>query len=571
MTAARDPAQLKVLIVEDQPDDVLLEEHQLRREGLEFEMRAVASEKDLRHELAQFAPHIILCDYSIPGFSGREALRIVKETAPDTPFIFVSGTIGEETAVECLREGAIDYVLKGNPRRLGSAVRRALREVEERKRYEARIGYLANYDALTGLHNSALLADRVEQALNIARRARSGLTLLAVRIDGLQSINEGFGQAAGDRALRSVAERITAHSRKGDTVARTGGDEFTLLLPDIARPEDVHPYARRLLDAVKEPFGLDGSELMLTASAGAALFPGDGDNVETLARNASAAARQAKGAGRDSFQFCSPATMRNALERILLETALSQAVERQALEVHYQTQHDIATGLVCGFEALLRWRRGDGTFIPPSTFIPVAEEIGLIRAIGAQVLESACATAKPWVEASGRKLLLGVNVSAFQLRGGDFADQVARILRTTQFPAECLELEMTESVLVSAQHGELDAIAALRKLGLKIAIDDFGTGYSSLSYLSRLPVDRLKIDGSFVSRMVTDTRDAAIVQSIVTLGHGLGLCVIAEGVETEGQNAALRAMGCDQAQGHFHSKAQDAGTVAELLRGARNN
>jgi diguanylate cyclase len=250
---------------------------------------------------------------------------------------------------------------------------------------------------------------------------------------------------------------------------------------------------------------------------------------------------------------------------------LSQAVERQALEVHYQTQHDIATGLVCGFEALLRWRRGDGTFIPPSTFIPVAEEIGLIRAIGEQVLENACATAKPWVEASGRKLLLGVNVSAFQLRGGDFADQVARILRTTQFPAECLELEMTESVLVSAQHGELDAIAALRKLGLKIAIDDFGTGYSSLSYLSRLPVDRLKIDGSFVSRMVTDTRDAAIVQSIVTLGHGLGLSVIAEGVETEGQNAALRAMGCDQAQGHFHSKAQDAGTVAELLRGARKN
>jgi diguanylate cyclase len=558
--------ELKVLIVEDQPDDVLLEEHQLRRDGLEFEMRAVASERDLRRELAEFAPNIILCDYSIPGFSGREALRIVKENAPDTPFIFVSGTIGEETAVECLREGATDYVLKGNPRRLGSAVRRALRDVEERKRYEARIGYLANYDALTELPNSALLADRVEQALNIARRAHGGLTLLALRIDGLQSINEGFGQAAGDRAIRSVAERITAHARKGDTVARTGGDEFTLLLPDVGRPEDVHPYARRLLDAVKERFAHEGAELMLTASAGAALFPGDGDNFESLWRNASAAARQAKGAGRDSFQFCSPDTMRKALERILMETALSQALERRALKLNYQTQHDLATGRVCGVEALLRWQRGDGTFVPPSTFIGVAEEIGLIRAIGEQVLEDACVTAKPWVEASGRTLVLGVNVSAFQLRGGEFVDRVSGVLRETRFPVGCLELEMTESVVMSAQHGELDTVSALRNLGLKIAIDDFGTGYSSLSYLSRLPVDRLKIDGSFVARMLGDPRDAAIVQSIVALGHGLGLQVIAEGVETEAQNAALRAMGCDQAQGYFHSQAAEPERVAELLR-----
>ncbi len=551
-------ADLRILLVEDQADDVALEERQLRRDGLEFDMHVVANEVDLRRELEEFRPSIVLCDYSIPGFSGKEALRIVKAVAPDVPFIFVSGTIGEETAVECLREGAIDYVLKDNPRRLGSAVRRALREVEERKSYEARIRHLANYDALTDLPNRALLVDRLEQALNMARRGHRGLTLLALNIDGLRRINEGFGHDVGDQAVCHVAETIASQARQGDTVARADTDEFVVLLSDIDRPEDVHPYARRLLDAIKAPTSVGGAEHVVTASAGAAIFPADGNDVETLIRNSSAAARQAKGGGRDSFEFYSPDTMRNAIERIVMETALSQALERGSLEVHYQPQHDLASGAISGMEALLRWRSNDGTFVPPGTFIGVAEETGLIRAIGDHVLEQACTTALPWVQGAGAGIVLGVNVSAFQLRAGDFAERVRRILRSTRFPVDCLELEMTESVLMAGELGDLDTIAALREIGVKIAIDDFGTGYSSLSYLSRLPVDRLKIDGSFVARMLGDPRDAAIVQSIVALGHGLGLKVIAEAVETAEQSAALRAMGCDQAQGHFYSRGAKA-------------
>ncbi len=563
--SATDTADLRILFVEDQPDDIDLEQRQLERDGLVFDARAAASEPDLRKALEEFKPNVVLCDFSIPGFSGREALRIVREIAPETPFIFVSGTIGEETAVECLRDGAIDYVLKGNPRRLGPAVRRALREVEERKSYEARIRHLANFDALTDLPNRALLADRAEQALNIARRAHRGLTLLTVNIDGLRLVNEGFGHAAGDKAIRMVAERVALKVRKGDTVARTGSDEFTVLLPDIDRPEDVHPYARRLLDAIKAPHSVGEAELLITASAGAAIFPGDGEDVETLIRNAGAAARQAKGSGRDTFRFSSPDTMTNAVGRILMETALSQASERGLLKPHFQTQHDLASGKVCGMEALLRWQRDDGTWVPPGTFIRVAEETGLIRAIGERVLEEACAVALPWVEASGRSILLGINVSALQLRDGDFAGRVQRVLASTGFPVECLELELTESALMSGELGDLGVITTLSALGIKIAIDDFGTGYSSLSYLSRLPVDRLKIDGSFVGRMLDGPRDRAIVQSIVALGHGLGLKVIAECVETDEQHAALRAMGCDQAQGFFYSRAVAPDHIAEIF------
>jgi diguanylate cyclase (GGDEF)-like protein len=440
---------LRILFVEDQPDDIELENRELRKDGLDFEMRTAASEGELRAALEEFKPSVVLCDYSIPGFSGRQALEVVKAIAPETPFIFVSGTIGEETAVECLREGAIDYVLKDNPRRLGSAVRRALRETEERKGYEARIRRLAHYDALTDLPNRALLVDRVEQALAIARRARRGLTLLAVNIDVLRLVTEGFGQAAEDEAILELSARIAARVRMGDTVARTGRDEFMVLFSDIDQPEDVHAYARRVLDAIKAPHAVAGTELVITASAGAAIFPGDGDNVETLIGKAGAAAHEARSAGRDTFRFSSPDTMRNALDRILMETALTQAFERRTLEVHYQTQHDLASGKVCGLEALLRWQREDGTWVPPSAFIRMAEETGLIRAIGERVLEDACTDALPWIAASGNKMHLAVNVSVLQIREDGFVDRVARMLRSTGFPIECLELEMTESALMS--------------------------------------------------------------------------------------------------------------------------
>ena len=563
------PEGLRILFIEDQPDDVELERRQLERDGLVFEWRAVSSDIAMRREIDEFRPHVVLCDYSIPGFSGRQALGIAHEIAPSIPFIFVSGTIGEETAVACLRDGATDYVLKDNPQRLGAAVRRALSEVEERKAYEARIQYLANYDALTDLPNRTLIADRVGQALIHARRTGRHLALLTVNIDHFRLVNEGFGHAAGDAVLKEMAARVHASVREGDTVARTGVDEFTALVSDLERPEDVHPFARKILDALKFPHTAGNQEIRITASAGAAVFPHDGEDAETLLRNASAAMHRAKALERGAFQFASQDTMREAVEQIMIETELSLALQHGELRLEYQLQYDLRDDRACGAEALMRWPRADGTSVPPATFIPVAEETGLIHAAGLWALEEACTTALPWVRAND-KFVLSVNVSIIQLKDAGFVEAVARILEATQFPVKCLELEVTESALMSTAASGPEAIARLKALGLKIAMDDFGTGYSSLSYLSRLPIDRLKIDASFVSRITTDPRDAGIAQSIVSLGHGLGLKVIAEGVETREQLAALRQMGCDQAQGFLLARPVGPQRIPALLSAGRN-
>ena len=557
-------SDLRILFVEDQPDDIELARRQLAREGLQFEWRAVGSEDDLRRGLEQFHPHVVLCDYSIPGFSGRDALRIVKEVSPLTPFIFLSGTIGEETAVDCLREGATDYVLKGNPRRLGVAVRRALDDVEERHRYEERIRHLANFDALTGLPNRVLIGDRTAQALIHAERTQGQVALMILNIDGFRLVNDGIGHAAGDAMLKEIAQRLERCVRTGDTVARTGGDEFTALLADL-RAEDVHVFVTRVLEAVKEPLAIDGQSLCMTASAGVALYPNDGRDSETLVRAATTAMHRAKAQERGAFLFSSPQAMREALERITMETGITQAQQRHELRLAFQVQHDLETGRACGVEALMRWNDGERA-VPPGVFIRIAEEIGAIRTMGQWALREACLLARPWILAADPPIVLGVNVSPLQLQEAGFVEMVGKTLAETQFPAGALELEITESALMGVAKDALDVITGLKRLGVRVAIDDFGTGFSSLSYLSRLAIDRLKIDASFVRRMVNDWRDAAIARSIVSLGHGLGLRVIAEGVETREQLIMLRRMGCDEVQGYLHAPPLAPEEVPALLK-----
>jgi diguanylate cyclase (GGDEF)-like protein/PAS domain S-box-containing protein len=680
---------IRVLFVEDQPDDVDLIRVRLQRESVAVEGRTVTTESGLRDALADFLPDVVLCDYTIPGFSGREALQIVREQAPFIPFIFVSGTIGEDTAVECLREGATDYLLKGNLSRLAAAVRRAIaeagerahireveqararlaeileatsdlvtmadlernmtfineagcrllgvtrdealrhpadgfyaswareliqqeaiptalqrgtwqgetavrarageeiplsqvlvahkgpdgearffstiaRDIRERKAYEARLRHLANFDALTGLPNRSLFGDRTAQSLVHARRTGSCLAVVAIGLDGFKRINEAFGHPVGDQVLREAAARLLASVRDGDTAARVGADEFAILLSDLARPEDVYPVVRNLLDALALPQSAGGQELRVTASAGAAIFPADGANFETLANNAGAAMRQAKSVERGNFQYYSAGITGETLARLTIETGLRAALHDGELVLHYQPQYDLHSGVITGTEALMRWSGPDGKPIGPARFIPIAEETGLIRGLGEWALAEACHTALEWMRRPGPPLTLAVNVSPLQLHGDGFAAVVARVLRTSGFPAGQLELEITESALVSDQAGALEAVARLKALGVKIAIDDFGTGYSSLSYLSRLPIDCLKIDQSFIKRMIADPRDAAIVRAVILLGHGLGLTVLAEGVETAEQYGILQEMGCDQAQGLYMSAAV-AGDRLQLL------
>jgi diguanylate cyclase (GGDEF)-like protein len=561
------PPDLRILFVDDSDLDIELARDQLTRDGLAYEWRAAHDEAGLRTHLGEFKPHVILCDYSIPGFSGRGALQIVRTQSPATPFIFLSGTIGEERAVECLREGAIDYVLKDHPHRLGPAVRRALAEVEEHNAYEARIRHLANFDALTDLPNRALLHERLEQAIIHASRTARAIAVIVLNVDGFRRVNEAFGSAAADTLLRTVATRLTPLLREGDTLARSSGDEFIALMSDLAQPGGATPLLLQLLDAVKEPLTIGMRAVSVTASAGVAFFPTDGHTAEALLQSATSAMHRAKVEQRGAFLFSgSPDAMRQSLQRVMIESALSQALKRKEIRLVYQLQYDVATGRPCGMEALMRWGVGDRA-LPPATFIPVAEDSGQIRELGLWVLREACTQAIAWIGSGQSPLVLGVNVSPVQLNEKAFIANLRSILRATGFPPERLEVELTESALMRTTHDVLAAIEGLRELGVEIAIDDFGTGYSSLAYLSRLPIGRLKIDAGFVHRMAQDARDAKIAQSIVTLGHGLGLKVIAEGVETAEQLEMLRHMECDQAQGFFLCRPVAPERIGELIRG----
>jgi diguanylate cyclase (GGDEF)-like protein len=513
-------SSLRILFVDDSAADIGLEWRQLEDEGLVFEWRAVSDRAGLEAQVGEFKPDVILCDYSIPGFSGREALKVVRERVPGTPFIFISGTIGEERAVECLREGAADYVLKDNPRRLGSAVRRAVADARERAAYEAKIRHLANFDALTGLPNRTLLRDRLEQAIVHASRTRTRVAAVVLDLDGFHRLNEALGSRSSDEVLRRIATRLATGAKPGETIARMGGDEFIALLPDLGESDQATRFVYRMLSAVREPLTIEHRVLSLTASAGVAFFPNDsgGGNAESLLQAASSAMHQAKREHRGGFRFAgSPEAMGQTLQRVMIESALRQALAREETALAYQLQYDVATGKPCGAEALLRWRSG-ATDHSPSDFIPVAEETGQIRELGLWALNAACSHARSWV--AGTQLTLGVNVSAVQINDRTFIPNLRSILRGSGFPAEQLELELTETTLMKSGDDVLAAIEALRELGVGIAIDDFGTGYSSLAYLSRLPIARLKIDAGFVHRMTNDPRDAKLAQSIVSLGHG---------------------------------------------------
>ena len=554
-----------LLFVEDSTQDVELALRALKRDGVEAHWRQVDSEPAMRQALAAVQPDVILSDFSMPKFDGLAALRLARELRPEVPFIFVSGTIGEERAIEAIRLGATDYILKGNLRRLGTALRRALSEVEERKGYEARIRHLANYDAVTNLPNRSLLADRTAQAIAHARRAGGSCGLIVLDIDRFKLVNEGFGQSAGDALLVALADRLREVVRDDDTAARLGADTFSVLAAGLARPEDVIGMARRIQDAVARPFALGARELRIALSLGAALSPRDGEDFEILLGNADAAMRRVKEAGGNGFQYYAAGMTRQALERIELENALHAAPAKGELELHYQPQVDIASGRIAGLEALMRWHNQARGPVPPAQFIPIAEESDLIQVLGEWALQTACRQMARWDAAGCAVPRVAVNVSARQFRGPGFVDMVARALHEHRVAPPRLELEITEGVLIDQRDEAVAILDGLKALGVQVAVDDFGTGYSSLSYLSRLSIDCLKIDRSFVSETAKGGRDAVIAQAIISLGHALGLRVLAEGVETKAQLAFLRRHGCNEYQGYLFSRPCAVDALTKLL------
>jgi diguanylate cyclase (GGDEF)-like protein len=558
-------APVNLLFVEDSAEDVQLALRALKRDGVEALWRQVDSETTMKVALSEARPDAILSDFSMPGFDGLEALLLAREIVPHVPFIFLSGTIGEERAIAAIRMGATDYVLKSSMRRLGTAVKRALSETEERNAYEARIRYLANYDALSDLPNRSLLADRTAQAIAHTRRTGRSCGLIVLNIDRFKLVNEGFGQAAGDALLKLLAERLRATVREGDTPARLGADSFAVLAADLLRPDDAMTLVRKIQEAASLPFALEGRNLHVSLSLGASTFPRDGEDLEGLLRNADAAMQRVKTAGGNGFQYYAAAMTRHATERVELENALRVAPERGELGLHYQPQVEIASGRISGLEALMRWHHPERGSISPAQFIPIAEESDLIQLLGEWALFTACRQLSEWDGSGHPAPRVAVNVSARQFRSPGFVDMVARALHERRIHPSRLELELTEGVLIDNREEAVAILGQLKTLGVQIAVDDFGTGYSSLSYLSGLPIDCLKIDRSFVVRTTAGGRDAAIAQAIISLGHSLRLRVLAEGVETPEQLEFLRRHGCNEYQGYLFSRPCTVDAMTGLL------
>jgi diguanylate cyclase (GGDEF)-like protein len=437
------------------------------------------------------------------------------------------------------------------------------------------LAYNAYHDDLTGLPNRALFRDRLTQALAVASRQATQVAVLLIDLDRFKPINDTLGHGVGDQVLQQLARRLNGVLRQSDTLARMSGDEFTIVLANLVSPEDAIRVGYKLLEAIQQPFHVDDHDLFVSASIGISIAPSDGTTASDLVRHADLAMFRAKTSGRNQVCCFAPELNAAAQARLELEMDLRLARERGDLQLFYQPQIDLKQGCVVGVEALLRWRHPDQGWISPAVFIPVAEESGQILGIGAWVLEEACRQAMRWHEQGHDKLTVAVNVSAVQFAQTDFADTVARALKATGLPPAMLELEVTESMVMRDVASVVERLTALRTMGVKIAIDDFGTGYSSLAYLQRLPLDRIKIDRAFVNELSSQPighkartggdRARAVVQTIVTLAHSLGLQAVAEGVETNDHAAILYALGCDQAQGYLFARPLPADEVTIMV------
>lgn len=678
---------LRILIVEDVPVDAELMVLQLKEDGLNFDWQRVQCEQDFLQALDN-RPDLILTDWCLPQFSGLKVLELLHNRDNDIPVVVVSGSIGEEIAIDALQKGAFDYVLKDRPARLGAAIRHALEEKElrdERKRYleklrladqvfestgegiivtdidanivavnpafeqitgytkievlgknprilksnhqdrsfffelwntllgtghwrgevwnrrkngevypewltisavknsegatthfvgvfndissvkeaQAQLDFLAHHDALTRLPNRTLFRDRLGHALIHAQRENKNLAVLFLDLDRFKTINDTLGHPVGDDLLKQAAERMQQAIRADDTLARLGGDEFVLLLEDDSTAHHAVIVAHKLLQIFNRPMFIDDHTLTVTASIGIALFPQDGKDVDTLLKHADLAMYQAKQQGRNTYQFFSSGLTTGAFERLIMENALRGAVARNELLLYYQPQINLLDRSLAGVEALVRWQHAELGLVSPGQFIPLAEDMGIIGEIGEWVLNEAVRQMAEW-QAQGFDIpRVSVNLSMQQIDREDLAGQVSAALERMSIPAKHLELEVTESMIMRQPDQAMRILENLRQQGILLSIDDFGTGYSSLAYLKNLPLDRLKIDQSFVQDIGRDEHGEAIVRVIIALARNLELEAVAEGVESEEQARFLEREGCNIAQGYLFARPMPAD---ELIR-----
>jgi diguanylate cyclase (GGDEF)-like protein len=448
------------------------------------------------------------------------------------------------------------YDAEGNPTRMCGVIF----DISELKKNQEQIQYMAYFDALTGLPNRTLLSDRATRAIATAHRDQQELAILFLDLDQFKTINDSLGHATGDAVLQAVAGRLKLLLREVDTVSRYGGDEFTLLLPETDA-KGAARVAAKVIEVLKQPIEVGIHSLLVGVSIGISLFPGDAGEFESLLRNADIALFRAKAAGRNNFQFFTSEMNEKARYRLGLELSLRSALANDELRLHYQPQFELAGGTLVGYEALLRWYHPERGLIPPAEFIPIAEMNGLIVPIGEWVLHEACRQARQWQLEGHAPVIIAVNLSAVQMRQANIVHTVRQALESTGLEARYLELELTESLLFENIETVLTQLFILKEIGVRLSIDDFGTGYSSLSYLKRLPIDKLKIDKSFVAHLSDDHDSRAIALAIVSMAHSLRLTVTAEGIEDASQARILTDMHCNDGQGYLYARPMPAGDV----------
>jgi diguanylate cyclase (GGDEF)-like protein len=554
---------LRLLQVEDTEDDAILVQVALVRAGFDVLARRVATAEALRQELGDAEWDIVIADYTMPGFSGTKALAIVREQHPDLPFIFVSGTIGEDTAVAAMRTGAHDYIMKGNLKRLAPAVERELREAtvrRERHLASQRVAYLAYHDSLTDLPNRALFLDRLQQAILRSHRDEKGLAILLLDLDGFKEINDALGHHAGDLVLQEVATRLRGALRASDTVARLGGDEFAVLLPatDVNRAELA---ARKVLHDLQHPFVVDGRPLMVSASIGIAGVPWHASTSDEVLKNADAAMYHAK-SDKTGYVVYKPSRDPRSSGRVSLASSMRQALDARQFDLDYQPIVHISTNTVIAIESLVRWNHPELGRLMPEDFIRIAEHTGLVNPLTSFVLERALSE---WPRTSRPDTCgIAVNISPRSLHHAAFPGRIRETLDRYGVAPSSLILEITENLVMSDPDGSIRCLDELHEMGVRLVIDDFGKGYSSLSYLRRLPVDEIKIDRSFIIGLA-DGEDDTLVKCMIELAHNLGMTVVAEGVESEAVYQQLGELNCDSAQGYYVMMPSAAHETAQWL------
>ncbi len=542
-------------------------------------------EKGLR-EVYVFAAETLLIEYANES-ARRDTGYAAEELAQRTPLALMPafGQPAFEALIWPLRDGSQDivsfealhrrkdgttYPVEVSIRFLADEGRPAfvayVADITPRRTQEEQLRYLAYNDALTGLPNRVLLHDRLQQAVSQADRSGKLVALMFLDLDRFKVINDTLGHRTGDLVLAAAAERLSECVRKSDTVARLGGDEFAVIYGNCNQPEDVAKLGDRILEAFAKPFSVDGHQAFIGTSAGITMYPTDAGDVDRLLQNADLAMYRAKEQGGSNYQFYVPAMNAAIQDRLVLETELRRALEQGEFMVHYQPQIALQSGEIVGVEALVRWQHPSRGLLLPEMFLPVAEDSGLIVAIGEWVLRQACVQNKAWMAAGLPPLLLAVNLSAAQVKQQNLVTTVTGALQNSGLEPQYLELELTENT-----RGPATNLQPLHRLGVKIALDDFGTGYSPLSYLRGYPVHKVKIDRSFVGELATDANSTAMTRGVIALAHSLHLSVVAEGVETAAQMEFLRRNQCDGAQGYYFSPAVPADAFDRLLREAIRN